>query len=83
MSCKTKGSRQGRSLGKGETAEANGRITILYKSVSPCLDVSSGSFASGHGPADVSVAELRNQFSRVILLFCSFYYSHPMLFISF
>ena len=55
----------------------------MYKSVSPCLDISSGSFTSGRGPADVGVAELRNQFSRVILLFCSFIILHPVLFISF
>ena len=45
-----------------------GGIPILYKSVSPCLDVTSGSFASGRGPVDVGIAELRNQFSRVIYI---------------
>ena len=49
----------------------------MYKFVSPCLDVSSGSFAFGRSPADVSIAELHNQFSGVILLFFSFYYSTP------
>ena len=53
------------------TAEESGGIPILYKSVGPCLDISSESFVSGSGPADVDVAELRNQFSRVILLFCT------------
>ena len=65
------------------TAEESGGIPILYKSVSPYLDISSGSFVSRCGPADVGVAELRNQFSRVILLFCSFIILHPVLFILF
>ena len=42
------------------TAEESGGIPILYKSVGPCLDISSGSFATGRGPADVGAAELRN-----------------------
>ena len=50
----------------------------MYKSVGPCLDISSGSFAFGRGPVDIGVVELRNQFSRVIFIIL-----HPVLFILF
>ena len=69
---------KGRSLGqKRVTTEESGGIPILYKSVSPYLDISSGSFVSGHDPADVGVAELRNKFSRVIFIILLIYYFTP------
>ena len=70
---------------KGVIAEESGGIPILYKSVSPCLDISSGSFTSGRGPADVGVAELRYQLSCAIYVIFRtvVYFLHPVLFISF